>query len=120
MKENARTYGLVNMVAPVRPMLKAIYPLAPIDAYVAWKTADGRMFDPWLRTHLALGARVLRMAPRSLEITGSVADWESWTGMKFPATGNYVVTGALAPVAIDHEFNRGIYLQPNVWMHHPL
>ena len=55
-----------------------------------------------------------------MRVEGSVSDWESWTGMRFPETGHYVVPGALVPVAIDVERDTGLYLEPNVWMVHTL
>ena len=53
-----------------------------------------------------------------MRIPGRVADWESWTGMGFPESGAYVVPGALVPVEIDRERDEGVYVEPNVWMHH--
>jgi hypothetical protein len=50
--------------------------------------------------------------------TGTVADWEGWTGIKFPETGQYVVPGALQPVEIDRERNVGRYEDPGIWMLH--
>jgi hypothetical protein len=48
------------------------------------------MFDPWILGHTQLGARLGPPLPRSMHITGRVADWESWTRMRFPDTGEYV------------------------------
>jgi hypothetical protein len=30
------------------------------------------------------------------------------------------VEGALTPVTISLEHDQGIYVEPNVWVHHPL
>jgi len=49
-----------------------------------------------------------------------MAEWETWTGMKFPVSGNYVVPNALQPVRIDREADLGEYYDPNVWMKHPV
>jgi hypothetical protein len=38
--------------------------------------------------------------------------------MAFPESGQYVVEGALVPVEIDRERDRGLYVEPNVWMLH--
>ena len=35
------------------------------------------------------GARLARPAPRSLRITGTIAEWEQWTAMRFPDDGQY-------------------------------
>jgi hypothetical protein len=120
VKQNARNLGFPNIVGPLRPMLKSRYPLATIDDYIRWVNEDGEPFDPWLRTHLKRGAEILRTAPHSLTVKGSVAEWEEWTGMKFPVSGQYVVPHALAPIEIDRERDEGVYYQPNVWIRHPL
>ncbi len=55
-----------------------------------------------------------------MQITGTVAEWEQWTGLTFPHSGSYVVPDALSPVAIDCSANRGHYIEPNVWMVHEI
>ena len=84
MLDIARQHGFGALIAPVRPNLKHRYPLVPIDRYAAWRRTDGSLFDPWLRIHERLGAAVLQPEPESLRITGTVADWESWTRWRFP------------------------------------
>jgi hypothetical protein len=116
----ARTHGLSALIAPVRPSWKERYPLTPIEGYAVWRRDDGFLFDPWMRVHERLGATILRPEPRSLLITGSVVEWEEWTAMSFPETGNYWFPGGLATVAIDREEDRGSYWEPNVWMHHAI
>lgn len=118
MAEIGRDHGLATLIAPVRPTLKHRYPLTPIDRYVDWRRQDGSHLDPWLRTHERLGAGIVKVAPESTVTTGSVADWEEWTGLTFPESGAYVVPGALVPVEIDRERNEGVYVEPNVWMVH--
>ncbi|HZQ81827.1 MAG TPA: GNAT family N-acetyltransferase [Gaiellaceae bacterium] len=119
MSEIGRDHGLGTLIAPVRPTLKHVYPLAPMERYIGWRRPDGTHLDPWLRTHERLGAEIVKVAPRSSTIPGSVADWEEWTEIAFPETGAYVVPGALVPVEIDRERDEGIYVEPNVWMVHP-
>ena len=53
-----------------------------------------------------------------MTIPGTVAEWEEWTDMTFPDSGTYVVPGALVPVQIDLEGDRGLYVEPNVWLEH--
>src|SRR5205085_1077687 len=118
MLELARRHGLTALIAPVRPSWKEYYPLVPIERYAGWRRADGLLFDPWMRVHERLGAAVLKPEPRSLRITGTVAEWEEWTGMTYPESGDYWFRGGLATVAIDRDGNRGSYWEPNVWMRH--
>jgi hypothetical protein len=63
---------------------------------------------------------MLAVAPSTLRVTGTVAEWEGWTGMEFPDSGMHVVPGALQPVAIDREADVGVYDDPNVWMRHAI
>lgn len=118
MREAVAAHGFDTLVAPVRPSWKARYPLVAIERYIAWTTPEGLPLDPWLRVHARLGAAIVRPCRESMTIRGSVADWESWTGMVFPETGGYVVDGALELVSIDREADAGVYVEPNVWMLH--
>jgi hypothetical protein len=118
MAQMAERHGLAAFVAPVRPTLKPSYPLTPMDRYVAWTDGEGLPVDPWMRPHAKLGARIVRVMPRSMVIAGTVAEWEEWTGMRFPDPGPYVVPGALQPLVIDRERETGRYEDPNVWMRH--
>jgi GNAT superfamily N-acetyltransferase len=116
MARTATRAGFDCLIAPVRPTMKERYPLVPIEDYMHWKREDGLPFDPWIRLHTRLGAEILAVAPRSLDISGSKGEWESWTGMYFPQDGDYVVPGALVPVRFEGGVGR--YVEPNVWMRH--
>ena len=115
----ARTHDLEALIAPVRPNWKERYPLTPIERYAAWRRPDGLLFDPWMRVHERLGARVLKPEPRSLRITGTVAEWEAWTELAFPESGEYVFPRGLSVLAVDRTADVGAYWEPNVWMIHP-
>ena len=119
MRTLAERHRFEHLVAPVRPSWKERYPLTPIERYVRWRREDGQLLDPWMRVHERMGARVGAPLPESLLITGSLADWETWTGMAFPESGAYVFPEGLATVSIDRDADRGVYWEPNVWMIHP-
>jgi hypothetical protein len=116
MAEAARLSNLAPLVAPVRPNWKDRYPLIPIERYAQWRREDGLPFDPWIRVHARVGGRILRPEARSMRITGSVEEWEEWTGMAFPEDGTYVFPGGLAPLTVLEHVGR--YWEPNVWMIH--
>jgi hypothetical protein len=118
LRDVAERRGLLDVIVPVRPTKKSLYPRTPIEHYMAWTDALGLPFDPWLRVHVRLGGRVLRAAPGSMVVSGTVAEWESWSGLRFEATGAYVVPGALQPVWIDRTADVGRYEEPNIWVHH--
>lgn len=117
-KENARAAGLTAVLAPVRPTRKERYPLIPIETYLAWRRDDGSHFDPWLRIHEHVGGEIVAPAPESMVITAPVAEWEEWTGMPFPADGDYIFPGGLAPLAVRDGV--GTHVEPNVWVLHRL
>jgi len=98
MAEIGRDHGLDTLIAPVRPNLKHRYPLVPMERYITWRRPDGTHLDPWLRTHERVGAPIVKVAPESMRVPVTVAEWEEWAAMAFPETGSYVVPGALAPV----------------------
>lgn len=114
----AREAGLNHLIAPVRPSRKDRYPTIPIERYARWTRPDGSPFDPWVRVHTRLGARIGPAVPRSLHITGTVGDWEAWTDMPFPETGDYVFPAGLATVHIDRDHDVGEYWEPNIWIIH--
>jgi hypothetical protein len=120
MRAIARRHGLGDLIAPLRPNWKERYPITPIEEYARWTRSDGLPFDPWMRVHVRLGARMLKAEPESLLITGTVEEWETWTGMAFPASGEYVFPQGLAPVTIDRDADVGRCWEPNVWMLHPV
>jgi len=120
LKEMCAEKGIETILIPVRPTLKSKYPLIDMDEYRRWTRSDGLPFDPWLRVHVRSQARVGRVCEKAVEIKGTVEQWETWTKMAFPQSGDYVVEGALCPVAIDKEKNLGTYVEPNIWViYHP-
>lgn len=109
-----------RLIAPIRPSQKSQYPLISIDRYIKWQTAEGLPFDAWLRVHVRLGGQIIKPCHQAMLITGSIAQWESWSGMKLPESGEYVIPGALNPITVDYATNQATYIEPNVWTVHNL
>ena len=118
MRNLAGRAGYSSLIAPVRPTWKDRYPLISLERYAWWTRDDGLPFDPWLRVHARLGAELLEVCPASMCIEGTTEEWESWAGMAFPDDGDYAVPGALTPIRFSN--GRGVYVEPNVWMRHPV
>lgn len=118
LRERAVAAGLTKVIVPVRPTLKSSYPLTSMTEFARWTRDDGLHLDPWIRTHQRLGATILAACPRSMVVSGTVAEWEKWTGMAFPASDRYVVPGGLDLVEIDRERDLGTYEETNLWMRH--
>ena len=116
MRDAARTHGLNELIAPVRPTLKERYPLIPIERFVEWRRENGTHFDPWIRTHERVGGEIIAPAPQSMLIEAPASDWEEWTGLSLPEDGTYVAKGMLAPLEVRGGIGR--HIEPNVWMRH--
>lgn len=120
MKKIARTKGYGKLIAPVAPLWKPMYPLTPISHYAKWKNDKEEPFDPWLRVHVKMGGKVIAMADKSMHIKGTLSDWEGWTGMIFPESGQYVIPHASQPLTVYYEKDYAEYYDQNIWVVHQI
>ena len=120
MKANSRARGFADLFAPVRPSKKHLQPFVPMKDYLDKLRPDSLPHDPWLRTHVRVGGRIVKIAPFAMTIVGTVAQWSKWTGMKFERSGVVAIAGALSPIYVCLEQDYGVYVEPNVWVHHAL
>jgi GNAT superfamily N-acetyltransferase len=116
----AKAKGLRGVVAPVRPSAKVQHPWVPIAEYLNWTDEKGRIYDPWLRSHLSAGGRLIGPCERSMVVHEPIAFWENWSRQRFESSGTYPIEGALAPVKIDIDRRTGTYEEPNVWVSYGL
>jgi hypothetical protein len=112
----AEAKGLRGVVAPVRPSAKVNHPLVPIVDYIGWTDERGRVYDPWLRSHLSAGGKLIGPCERSMVVHEPIAFWENWSKQRFDKSGSYALEGALVPVEIDLDRQTGTYEEPNVWV----
>jgi GNAT superfamily N-acetyltransferase len=120
MAVDAAAAGFDALYAPVRPSRKSEEPGSPMDEYVRRVRDDGLPFDPWLRTHVRLGAEIVGVCPTAMTISGTLQQWREWTGLPLERSGDVHVPGALVPVHVSVEHDHAVYVEPNVWMRHPL
>jgi GNAT superfamily N-acetyltransferase len=118
MIANMWTRGFGDLYVPLRPSDKHLEPETPFADYVARTRGDGLPHDSWLRVHVRAGGRIVRSAPHSMVIAGTLAEWSDWTGMNFERSGDIVVPGALSPVHVSREQDHAVYIEPNLWVHH--
>jgi GNAT superfamily N-acetyltransferase len=118
VRRMAAEQGYPSLVLPVRPTRAHEYPDMPVAEYATWVRGDGLPFDPWLRLHVRAGGRIVGVATHSMVIIGTLAEWRDWTGLPFDTDGPVRVPGALAPVRCDLAAGVGVYVEPNVWVHH--
>ncbi|KAE8409387.1 hypothetical protein BDV37DRAFT_278338 [Aspergillus pseudonomiae] len=138
MKALAKQEGLDALVVPLRPTRKAQYPEVDFAEYLRWgvdRNGHTEPFDPWLRKHVRLGGRPLRIANPSMSVRAKGAVWREWTGLNLAAIAaetscqkhsggrEYVevpIAGGLVPLRYYPEEDQGIYDEPNVWLIHSL
>jgi GNAT superfamily N-acetyltransferase len=120
MKACAKAQGFAEMFAPVRPNQKHLHPFMSMRDYVKTVRADGLPTDAWLRTHVRAGGSVVKIAPCSMTIVGSIADWSRWTGLAFDQSGEVSIPGSLVPVMVSLEHDYAVYVEPNVWVRYAL
>lgn len=120
LRENVRRLGIPALVAPVRPTAKHLEAGCSIEEYAFRTRPDGLPYDPWLRVHARLGATVEAVAPASMTIPGTLDQWRAWTGLPFDAPGPVEVPGALVPVHCEPDRGYAVYVEPNIWVRHPV
>ena len=118
MKAISKRHELETLIVPARPMLKSLYPLTPMKQYINWLNDQSLPFDPWVRAHTKLGGEIIKVCSESMLITGTISDWEQRTRIRFPESGPYIIPDALVPIEINYDKDQGVYLEPNVWLHH--
>jgi GNAT superfamily N-acetyltransferase len=119
-RRNVQRLGFSDLFGPVRPTGKSQEPRTPMSEYVTRVRSDGLPADPWLRAHVRLGARMIKVCPLSMIVPGSLAQWREWTGLSFASSGLLDVPEALVPVHVSCEHDHAIYVEPNVWLQHRL
>ncbi|MDH6144898.1 GNAT superfamily N-acetyltransferase [Kitasatospora sp. GP30] len=120
MRHNARDRGFAELVAPVRPTGKHLEPETPMAEYMRRTREDGLPVDAWLRTHVRAGGVIEAVAPCSMTVSGTLAQWRDWTGLPFDTAGPVLVPKALVPVECLPERDCASYVEPNVWVRHGL
>jgi hypothetical protein len=105
-----------SIIVPVRPNAKCDHPYVPMQHYIGWTDDKGRIFDPWLRSHAAVGGEIIGVCDRSMVVEQPISFWKPWTGLPLETDGHVVLPGALAPLSIDVKAGTGTYVEPNVWV----
>jgi hypothetical protein len=73
-----------------------------------------------VRTHLRVGARIIKVAPCSMVVAGTLAEWRQWTGLPLAQSGTAIVPGALSPIHVSLDQDHAVYVEPNLWICHSL
>jgi hypothetical protein len=100
------------------PPKSTAIPLIPIEHYMHWRRDDGLPFDPRIRAHERVDGEILRSAPAAMRVAGTVSEWEQWTGLAMPGSGEYLIPGGHVSVSVDRERDLGVYLELACWVRH--
>ena len=114
-KQILKDLGFEHLVIPIRPTLKHLHPNMSMDDYIDMK-AEKKIYDPWIRTHIMGGAEIIKVCNWSMTVVGEIKLWEQIMGKILANSGEYILEGALTPITIDVENNRGEYIEPNIWI----
>nr|VFJ91622.1 MAG: Acetyltransferase (GNAT) family [Candidatus Kentron sp. LFY] len=118
-KRMGQARGHQGTIAPVRPTRKQDFPHMPMEVYLDKRHEDGRVYDPWLRLHLSLGARVIKVCHRSMTVRLPLDEWHKYGAVPSEENqGELIVPGGLVPVKKIPDEDIGLYEEPNVWMLH--
>ncbi len=107
-----------GVIAPVRPSSKCEHVDVPMKEYIQWRDSRGRIFDPWLRSHAAVGGQITGVCDRSMVVEKPLEFWKPWTDGPIGDSPVFNVEGALTPVVVDAQAGVGRYHEPNVWVIH--
>ncbi len=107
--------GYEKFVIPIRPTLKQNYPDMSMVDYLHLKN-ENKIYDPWIRTHVDSNAKVISICHKSMNIKGDIKFWENLMNQKIKHSGYHQVSGALNPVYIHLDSNKGEYYEENIWI----
>jgi len=118
-KKIAIQSGFDRVIIPIRPINKHLYPLMNLEDYINQRI-NGLHIDPWIRTHENLGGKIICICKNAMNISGTIKEWEDWSGIKLLNDGKYHIQGSLAPLEVDIAKNYCIYNEPNIWIEYIL
>lgn len=132
-KELALRLGYANVIVPARPSAKSQYPKLTLADYLVFsghinpqsknnhyseRTENLKAIasDPWISLHMELGAELLNICEKSVEITGSINWWEHLLNKSLQDKQTVIIPDGLVPLEIDHKRASATYREPNIWL----
>lgn len=118
MKTNTQTqrkYGFSYYLSPIRPAIKQLYPNYSLETFLSWRMSEGDLIDSWLNFFRKAGATELGIARDAITMEAPLEQWEQWTGITFPATGQFIIPGGHQMLNVDVSRNTGTYSEDHLW-----
>jgi len=116
MHATGQAHGMARLIVPVRPVHKARHPHTPMSEYATWVDSTGLPRDPWVRTHVRIGGRIVRPCDQAMRMTGTLQEWAEWLETSLPEAGSITHPQLLSPLQIAD--GSALYTEPNLWMIH--
>ncbi len=120
-KQKAKESGLSQVIAPARPVDKSKFPDLSMEKYAnLFDENTGEHVDPWIRTHLRHGGKIVKVGKNSHVVHSSdgswpsVEQWQEWTGKQFPKDGLYDIPNGNAKLNIHDGI--GEYSEDCIWI----
>lgn len=117
-KHTVETTPLRQVVIPIRRTKKYLFPTLSMADYLKLRDSE-EIYDPWVRTHLRGGAKIIRVCRKSMTVAGDLSFWEDLLDRPVTTSGEYTLPGGLRPVVVDTQRGGGVYEEPNVWVAYP-
>jgi len=117
LKKLKANQDYAHLAIPIRPIWKHKYPAMKMSDYLLME-ADGKTYDPWIRTHLKSGAEIVNVCENSMNFKGDITFWKSMLHEEINASGLYTLPGALNQIQINIEENTGEYREENIWVYY--
>jgi hypothetical protein len=132
-KELAIKLGYEKIIVPARPSSKSQYPEMTLADYLVLsghmkhsasnagnsigdKSVKSIASDPWITLHMELGAELVNICEKSVEITGSIKWWEHLLNKSLQDKQTAIIPDGLVPLDIDHKKSSATYREPNIWL----
>ncbi|KAF3315993.1 hypothetical protein TWF173_002774 [Orbilia oligospora] len=142
--------GYKAYVVPVRPTRKTEFKAMEMPIYLQMRhsrefeanngasaLATSDTFDPWVRKHISIGGKPIKIANSSMVLRATGKGWDdsadspgmcekAWREGKIEVNeydgeeyvNVYDVPGTLGPVRYYWKKDEGVYCEPNLWIRH--
>lgn len=121
LRDKAKDLGYSTIITPIRPTALKKHPSLSLEDYAYLvDSRTGYSIDPWIRTLQRHNSQVIGIGQNSHVVKtddGSwptVEQWKNWTGLDFPADGEYDITGGCAKLKVHDGI--GEYREDCIWM----
>jgi GNAT superfamily N-acetyltransferase len=128
VRATARRLRMRHIIAPLRPNAygsykaerRAAHSNALFEEYCGSRNPEGLPRDPWLRSAARMGARFLKIEPRSFRVTRSLDEFEAFRQRHNPdrwysTAADVWECGETPTWYVDRGRKQAVSVEPNLW-----